>query len=361
MAKKELDDDEDVWRLEARCGPVDLMLFVNQLAVLLKCGVQIVPALDSLAVQSESATLARAVRIVQRKVSGGLYLSQGLAYFPRMFRDVHLTMIRIGERTGALVESLKHLSWLLEKDYTIRRKVQGALAYPTLVLSVTLILTALIFATILPGFVKLFDEMHMPLPWITRLVVVLVRGFSNPLVLIFLVSLLAGLVVTVRDKVSPVTLYRWIGRVPLLGEMLRESAVARFCGAMQALLGSGVELCSALELSGQASSHPSFQAAASQAIAAVKQGSSLSDGLDLNRLVYGRNMAQMVRVAEESNQLEAAFGRLAACSNARLEYVIDNLGAALEPLLLGVVSVITGTLVLSIFLPLYGYIANLGG
>ena len=334
---------------------------MGQLAEMLKCGVPIAVALETLNRQTSSPTLARAIDIVCRKLAAGAYLSQAFSQFPRIFKPLHVSMVRIGERTGGLVVALEHLFHYLDRDYRLKKRLRGAMAYPVLVLVVTLFLSGVVCCTILPGFASMFTELHMKLPLLTLIVMRLVGWLTNPLCWVLVGSTGAVFIRLGRQYVSKSQLYRVLAAIPILGVLLRDAALTRFCMSMEALLSTGVELTLALDLASQAGDNPLFVEAGQATIRGVKNGASLSQAMAFSLKVYGRCVPSMVLAGEESGRLTASFGRLANYCDAELEYRVDQLSAALEPLLLALVSGLTATLLVAIFLPLYGYIAELGG
>jgi type IV pilus assembly protein PilC len=346
-----------------RCDPTVLALNTRHLAVMLAAGVPLVQALDSLKHGSDPR-LCHCFEEVLGDVLKGQSLSKCLSRFPRIFPRTYLTMVKIGESTGSLIESLNVLASWLERDQQTRMKVSKALVYPSFVLGLTLLLTLVVIWKVLPPFMTMFRQANLELPLPTRILMLLMDGAANPLVWVLTGVGCYGYFELMRRRWSSEEgaseiFSRWT-RLPILGWMLRCAGLARWTLAMSALLESGVDLQTAVRLSGQAAGDPRLALDTRQATKKIQGGSDLSEHLLTRDDLYPRCLVQLLQAGEESSRVPAMLKRAAIIYSEELEFQIDLLGTAIEPLLLSVVAFIVGFVLISIFLPMYALADKLG-
>ncbi|MEW6279502.1 MAG: type II secretion system F family protein [Candidatus Eremiobacterota bacterium] len=347
-----------------RCRTESVVLFTRQLATMLRAGIPITRALDTLQSTSEDPALARVLVRTNQRVSEGYTLSRALAYYPRVFNPLYLAMVGVGETSGDLEGTLDRLATWLERDQGVGQKVRAALVYPAFVLSMTGILTLVIFHTALPGFVKIFREMRLELPLMTRMLVLATDSVRNPGTWLVGLGLLVGgagwFRATLASKAGASRLYAALMTMPLIGSLVRNGSVARFASAMEAMIATGVPLVSCLKNAGQATGNPAMEQDLERAVGRLTEGGYLSEHFGSHPELYPPTFAHMIRAGEEASALEPMFARLSAYYDQEVNYQIESVTAALEPLLMGLVSLIVGFVVIALFLPMYGYLGRLG-
>lgn len=329
---------------------------------MLKNSVPLVQALETLSHQVEFPQLGEVIRNLAEKVSQGHPFSQQLAQFPRIFSRVYVTMVQIGERTGNLDDCLDRVALWQERDEQLRRKIQSALTYPLFVIGLTLCLTLFMFYTVLPNFLTIFKEMNLPLPLITRVIMFLTEALRQPGTWLFLIcSLFLGLSLgkqAWQKTAVQILVWRALGRVPILGDMLLKGSCARYCLSAEAMLATGMDLSTSLRLAAQCSANPLFIEDAVELERSVTEGIQVSSHLAARPDIYPNAMTQMVTAGEQASQLPEMYGRVGALYDMETCFSIDTLSAAMEPLLLGTVAGMVGTVILSVFIPLYSFIGN---
>ncbi|MEW6277511.1 MAG: type II secretion system F family protein [Candidatus Eremiobacterota bacterium] len=355
---------DERWMSKARCHEEAKILFTRQLGAMLRTGIPITRSLETLTDQVEDPGFKRVIEKVYQRVCEGAMLSHSMNQFPRIFSNMYVSMVRIGENTGGLADSLEMLGAWMERDYNLVRKVKSALTYPVFVLALSAVLTLGLFYYILPGFVKIFDDMKVPLPLITKVMIVLTNWIRNPGMWLVGAGVATGLYFWLREYLSQesgrLQVYRVALWIPVLGPMLSQAALARFCCSMQALLTVGVDLAPGLKLSLAASGSPILAKDGVIMSQHLIEGVSLSEYMQRRPDIYPASVVQMLSAGEETSQLDQMFGRLGTFYNEEVNYLIEGFSAVLEPVLLASVAVVVGTIVLSIFLPLYGYLGKLG-
>ncbi len=346
-----------------RCDSSVLALNTRHLAVMLAAGVPLVQALDSLKHGSDPR-LCYCFEEVLGGVLNGQSLSKCLSRFPKIFSRTYVTMIKIGESTGSLIESLNVLAAWLERDQETRMKVSKALVYPCFVLGLTLLLTLVVMWKVLPPFMTMFRQANLELPLPTKILMLLMDGAGNPLVWLFAGVGCYGYLELMRRRWSSEEgaseiFSRWT-RLPVLGWLLRCAGLARWTLAMSALLESGVDLQTAVRLSGQAAGDPRLALDTREATKTIQAGSDLSQHLLTRSDLYPRCLVQLLQAGEESSRVPAMLRRAALIYGEELEFQIELLGTAIEPLLLSVVAFVVGFVLVSIFLPMYALADKLG-
>jgi type IV pilus assembly protein PilC len=351
------------WRNKVRVPPQILCIFSRQLATMLRNAVPIVQALETLSHQPEYPNFGEVVRELAEKVSQGHVLSHQLAQYPRIFSKIFITLVQIGERTGGLDSSLERLSDWLERDDRLRQRVKSALTYPVFVLGLAVVLTLFMFYTVLPSFLGIFRDMDVELPLITRVVLFLTEAVRQPgFWLIFLAS--AGAFLTVgreflRSPAGQLAAFRVLKRIPLLGSLLVMGGCARFCMSVSTMLGVGMDLARALRMAANASGNPEFVSDAPNLERTIVEGEPCSTHMMNNPDIYPPSMTQMVMAGEQASRLPDMFGRAGGYYDVEMNFMVDALSAAMEPLLLATVASVVATVILSIFLPLYSYLGKI--
>lgn len=342
-----------------------LALFTRQLAVLLSVGVQVVPALDSLAFQSDQEILRETLIQVSRDVQNGQRFSLALSRHPQVFSPLFTPLVGVGEQTGGLVVVMLHLADHLEKEAALGQKVRSALSYPLFVTGLAMLLAVILFRTVLPSFAEFFHNFSLPLPLPTRLILGLTDLAGRPLFWLVLVVLgwlvQRGLTRSLQEPDQKLALYRLVLGLPGFGPLLKVSSLARYCWVMQLTLESGVDLRRALLLSARASGSPTLEDDSQRASDSLREGELLSDHMLNERELYPNLLRQMVLLGEEATSMGKVLGHCGHWFEEEASYRISVLQAAVEPILLMSVSTLVAGVVLSVFLPLYACLDKLGG
>ena len=341
-----------------------VVMFSRQLALLLRNGVPLLQALGTLSDQPEDEVFSEVVHSCTQKISTGHSLSQSLAAFPEVFPKVFVSMAEIGEQTGSLDSALEQLADWLERDQDVERRILGALSYPIFVFCLASLIMLAIFYTVMPGFLGIFQEMNIRLPLATQLIVAITEAVRSPMVwasaLIFLWMLRHGLRKTTSTLAGRARLYLLLLRVPLLGNMLTFGSTARFCSCGKVLLSCGMDVMQAYRLSAAASGSPLLQRDTPSLLAAIREGELVSEHMARHPEIYDHTLTSMVSAGEEASRIPEMMGFAGYYYNLGLTSCIDSLGAALEPLLMGGIAVLVGTIVMAVFLPMYSYIGQMG-
>ncbi|MGE0487788.1 MAG: type II secretion system F family protein [Vulcanimicrobiota bacterium] len=348
---------------KVRCPAHIVILFTRQLATMVRTGVPILVALDTLSHQPEHPNFGEVISTVAARVASGHHFSASLALFPRIFPKVYLAMVSIGENTGHLDVALEQLADWQESDDKLYRRVKGALTYPAFVMMLTCALTLILFYTVLPNFINIFQEMDIELPMTTKVMILITNLVKNPGAWVVGLALAAAILVGIRDlyrtEAGGVAIFRFLSSIPLLGTMLRLATTSRFAAAASALINAGVDLPRSLRMSAHASGSPVLRADARWLSESLQEGTLASDHMATRPDIYPTTLTHMIKAGEESSHLADMFSRVAGYYDTEVGFKIETLGAALEPLLLGFVAFVVGFIVLSVLVPLYSYLGTL--
>ena len=308
--------------------------------------------------EPEDGRAAEVCHTLHSMLLEGRYLSISMARFPRIFGPIFVGLIRIGEKTGSLVNCLEMLSGWLEREGDVRQRVRTALTYPVIVLVVSLLCCSILMTTIAPTFLAMFETRGTPLPWPTQVVATLVRlqksaWFWCALVLLAL-AVRAGWKALWKDPVRAARVYSWLFKVPALRSVLEGLSWSRYCGALSIMASCGISPRMLYKMAAQASGDPRLVVAAEDLIIAVMEGMMPSEHMRTRPQLYPRILSLSLAVGEDSGRGSLVADYLYRHYRLQLEYHLSQLTTLLEPILLAFTSALMFFLLLSLLLPIYG-------
>jgi general secretion pathway protein F len=315
----------------------DLAIFYEQLADLLKAGVPMLRAIDTLIRTHPRGGLNRVLVQVQAKVSDGKSLAEAMGDQPAVFNTLQTAMVRAGERGGFLEEVLMNLAAYLERQDDLRLKVQGAMIYPVLLITAGIFAVTVCLIWLVPKFKPLFEGMPLPVP--SRILFAasdsVVEHWPATLAAGFLLAVGIGMYFSTPS--GRASWHRWQLRVPVVGKTLLMVSLTRFCRILGTMLASGVPILQALQISRDAAGVPKLAAAIDDAAESVRQGQGLTPPLRRSG-VMPEQILEMMAVAEESNQLEKVLLKVADTVERRTNQQVDQAVRLLEPVILVVLA-----------------------
>jgi type IV pilus assembly protein PilC len=342
----------------------DLSVFTRQFSVMIDAGLPLVQCLEILAQQQDNKYFQRILLQVRQDVEEGSTLATAMARHPRVFDQLYANMVEAGETGGILDLILQRLSTFIEKIVKLKRDIISAMIYPSAVILLAIVAVAVIMVVVIPQFQNIFLGLLGPgeqLPLPTRIVV----GISNFLAgwggLIILVSVI-GIVVAVKFYYKTPGGRRnidWVLlKVPILGDIFRKIAVARFSRTLSTLLSSGVPILQSLDITAKTSGNVIIETAITKVRTGVERGESFVDPLKATE-VFPHMVAQMIGIGEQTGALDAMLGKIADFYEAEVDAAIANLLTLIEPLLIGFLGVTIGAIVIAMYLPLFSLIGKL--
>lgn len=335
----------------------DRAIMARQLATMIDAGIPILQALRILVVQTENARLADIIREVSYDVEGGELLSNALEKFPKVFSEFFVSMIRSGEASGRVSDTLEQLAEHEERDYDLIRKVRGAMIYPIFVVLSMTVLGIVMMVFVLPQLVSLFRESEVPLPWTTRLLIG-ISSFAGSYwwFIILFVALAVYLFLSYlrtsegRYNVSGVVL-----RLPILGIILRKLYLARFSGALKTLVESEIPVIRALLVSRDILGNRVYQAIIDQTAEEVKNGSTISAALEKYPEIP-LMVSQMISVGERSGQLANSLAVVHRFYRREVDESLQNISQLIEPLVILLLGLGVAVLLSAVLMPIYNLV-----
>ena len=342
----------------------DLSIFTRQFSVMIDAGLPLVQCLEILAQQQDNKYFQQILSQVRQDVEEGSTLAAAMARHPKVFDQLYSNMVEAGETGGILDLILQRLSTFIEKLVKLKRDVVSAMIYPAAVIIMAVIAVAVIMVVVIPQFANIFLGLlgpGEPLPLPTRIVV----GISNFLAgwggLVILVAIVAA-VIALRSYYKTTGGRRLIDRVilkiPVLGDIMRKIAVARFSRTLSTLLSSGVPILQSLDITARTAGNVIIEEAITSVRTGVERGESFVDPLKATD-VFPNMVAQMIGIGEQTGALDAMLGKIADFYEQEVDAAIANLLTLIEPLLIGFLGVTIGSIVIAMYLPLFTLIGKL--
>ncbi len=342
----------------------DLSIFTRQFSVMIDAGLPLVQCLEILAQQQDNKYFQGILLQVRQDVEEGSTLAAAMARHPKVFDQLYANMVEAGETGGILDLILQRLSTFIEKIVKLKRDVISAMIYPAAVIIMAIGAVAVIMVVVIPQFQNIFLGLLGPgeqLPLPTRIVV----GISNFLAswggLVVLVSIIAaavGMRYYYKTPGGRKVVDTVILKVPILGDIFRKIAVARFSRTLSTLLSSGVPILQSLDITARTSGNIVIESAITKVRVAVERGESFVEPLKATE-VFPHMVGQMIGIGEQTGALDAMLGKIADFYEQEVDAAIANLLTLMEPLLIGFLGVTIGSIVIAMYLPLFTLIGKL--
>ena len=335
----------------------DIVIFTRQFSTMINSGLPLVQALDILSKQSESPALAAVTRQVVFDVESGHTVADALAKHPKAFSDLYVNMVAAGEAGGILDTILMRLATLMEKNDALVRKVKGAMIYPGVIMSVAggAILILLLF--VIPVFQSMFDSVGLTLPLPTRIVVGMskfVTGYWWAIGL-SVVGAFYGIKAWYKTPDGKLRLDRLMLQAPILGDVLRKSAVSRFTRTLGTLISSGVSILDGLEITAKTAGNRVISDAIMASRASIAGGDTISAPLARSN-VFPPMVISMIAVGEQTGGLDEMLSKIADFYDEEVDTAVSNLLSLLEPVMIVFLGVVVGGMVVAMYLPIFDMI-----
>lgn len=357
--------DFDLASIEAALSKVsvkDKAIFSRQFAVLVNAGVAIVRSLSVLAEQSGNPKFKKALTTIGEDVQQGVNLSEAMAKHPDCFDRLYVSMVEAGETGGVLDEVMNRLAKLLEDVARLQNQIKSAMAYPVTVgiFAVIAFLGMTIF--LIPVFAGIFDQLGAELPALTQFMVTL-SNFLRSWKAIIPVGVIIGLVFAFRQyyktPVGRLQIDTIALKAPIFGDLNEKSAVARFCRIFGTLTRSGVPILQCLEISQETIPNKVISNAIGAAKDSILEGGMLSVAI-AERKVFPSMAIQMMMIGEETGELDAMMMKVADFYEDEVEQAVKALTSVIEPLMMVLIAGMVGTILLSMYLPMFSIFDQLG-
>ncbi|HYQ89299.1 MAG TPA: type II secretion system F family protein [Candidatus Binatia bacterium] len=342
----------------------DLAIFTRQFATMINAGLPLVQCLDILSKQTEKADFRNVIAQVMRDVEAGTTLAEamGKKEHSKVFDELFVNMVEAGEAGGILDNILQRLATYIEKAEALKRKIKGAMVYPAVVLSVAVLATSFMLIFIIPTFARMFTGFGAELPLPTKIVM----GLSSFLRAYWWAMIGTGIGIVVGLQRYYITekghlqIDTFLLKVPVLGDVLRKGAVARFTRTLATLISSGVPILNGLEITARTAGNRVVQNAIMAARASIREGETIAAPLRQST-VFPQMVVQMISVGEETGALDDMLTRIADFYDDEVDTAVDSLTSLIEPIMIVVMGSIVGGMVIAMYLPMFKLINVVAG
>jgi type IV pilus assembly protein PilC len=332
----------------------DIVIFTRQFSTMINSGLPLVQALDILSKQSESKALQAVTRQVVFDVESGHTVADALGKHPKAFSDLYVNMVAAGEAGGILDTILMRLATFMEKNDALVRKVKGAMIYPGVIMSVAAIAITVLLIFVIPVFQDMFASVNLTLPLATRFVIGLSSALKTYWWAIGL-GIGGGGYLLKKYYATPdgkLRVDRFLLHVPVLGDVLRKSAVSRFTRTLGTLISSGVSILDGLEITAKTAGNRVVQDAIMASRSSIAGGDTISAPLAKSN-VFPPMVISMISVGEQTGGLDEMLAKIADFYDEEVDAAVSGLLSLLEPIMIVFLGVVVGGMVVAMYLPIF--------
>ncbi len=340
--------------------------FTRQLSTLQDAGLPILRSLNILGEQMKPGPLKNAVIGVADDVEGGATLSEAMGRHPKAFNRLYVNMVAAGETGGVLDVILLRLAEFMEKAQRLKAKIKGAMIYPSVVIMFAVGIVTMIMIVVVPKFEEIFVDFDTELPKVTKILI----GVSSW----FITGTPPGWAVVLLSPVAFIILMKLLNqskggrfakdtvflKIPVMGQIIEKSSVARFCRTLGTLVTAGVPILEAINITKDTSGNEVFARALGKVHDSIREGDTFADPLRAAKVVDGI-VVNMISVGEETGELDKMLLKIADNYDDEVETLVGSLISLLEPIMVAVLGVIVGFIVIALFLPLVSLISSMTG
>jgi type IV pilus assembly protein PilC len=355
-----IDEAKEVAKKKKTGGKItmrDVVIFTRQFSTMINAGLPLVQALDILAKQSENPSLKDVTLAVVFDVESGHTVADALRKHPKAFTDLYVNMVAAGEAGGILDTILMRLATFMEKNDALVRKVKGAMIYPGVISSVAAIAICVLLIFVIPVFEKMFASVGLALPLPTRVVIAMSKFLTGYWWAVIAIGF-AGVwsfkkyYATADGKLA---IDKLMLKAPVLGDVLRKSAVSRFTRTLGTLIGSGVSILDGLEITAKTSGNRVIQDAIMESRTSIAGGETIAAPLQKSA-VFPPMVISMIAVGEQTGGLDEMLSKIADFYDEEVDAAVSNLLSLMEPVMIVFLGVVVGGMVVAMYLPIFDMI-----
>jgi len=335
--------------------PADIAIFSRMLATMMSAGVPLMQSMQIIGEGHENASMQEMILAIKSDVESGTSLAESLAKFPFHFDDLFISLINAGEQSGTLETLLHEIATYKEKTEALKAKIKKALVYPTSILVVAFVVTAILMIFVIPQFEDLFKGFGADLPGLTLAVIRISEVFQDYWWLIFgsIIGVVMGIMqAKKRSRKVQHFFDRLLLKIPVIGDVQYKGAIARFARTFSTMFKAGVPLVEAMVSVAGATGNIVFYEATMVMRDDVSTGTQLNKAMADTDL-FPNMVVQMVAIGEESGALDAMLAKVADFYEAEVDDAVDNMTALMEPMIMVVLGGLIGTLVIAMYLPIF--------
>lgn len=333
----------------------DVVVFTRQFSTMIDAGLPLVQALDILAAQGGNKKFSAILSQIKNDVEGGATFADALLKHPRTFSELYANMVAAGEAGGILDTVLNRLATYMEKAIKLKRKVKGAMIYPTVVTAVAILVVTIILVYVVPTFSTMFTSLGGTLPTPTRIVIAASRflgGIGGAILLVLLIGSIIGIFQFRRTPKGKFTTDKLLLKAPIFGPLLLKVAVAKFTRTLSTLVSSGVPILEGLEITAKTAGNKVIEKSVYAVRTAVQEGKTLAEPL-IKEKIFPNMVVQMISVGESAGALDSMLSKIADFYDEEVDAAVSNLTSMIEPLLMVFLGGTVGFIVVAMYLPIF--------
>ena len=321
---------------------------------MIDAGLPIVQSLDVLTEQTENSALKDVIRAVRKDVAGGSTLADSLAKHPKCFDDLYVNMVRASEAGGVLNTILNRIALFIEKANKLKKKVKGAMIYPCTIVAVACGVVTILLLYVIPVFAELYGGMGKALPMPTQITINMSDWFRANFLYMTggIILMVVGIQMYNKTAQGRLVFDGIMLKMPVIGDLLRKVAVARFSQNMSILLASGVPILDGLAITARTAGNKVIEKAIMEARISISEGKTVAEPLEKSK-VFPPMVCQMVAIGENTGALDSMLKRVGDFYEDEVDNAVANLTALMEPMIMVILGVILGGLVISMYLPIF--------
>ena len=341
----------------------DLVIFSKQFATMVKAGLPILQVLEMLRDQLENPTMKEIIEDIRRSLEGGVTLSKCFEKYPKLFDNVYINLIKAGEASGKLDMFLLKIVESLEKREKIKKKIKGALMYPSIMFTVAIVVSAFMLVKVVPVFAKMYDGMGIALPTPTAVIMSMsdfLRGTGGMVLLLSIIGFtVAFRYLTTKNEKIRYLWHKQVLKLPIFGNMILKSLLSRISLILGNLSAAGVNLLEALEIAKSVSDN----VVVTEALENVKKGVFSGDTLTklfLKEPLFPPTFSQLIAVGEQTGNLDEMFNSVAIYFEEEFDSAVDNMSSLIEPIMIVFMGIMIGGLMIAMYSPIFNVGALIG-
>ena len=355
-AKKDKPKGKGFSLFKKKIKPEDLVVFSKQFATMVKAGLPILNVLEMLRDQVENPSMRDVVEDIRKSLEGGVSLSKSFEKYPDLFDNVYVNLIKAGEASGKLDIFLLKIVDALEKREKIKKKIKGALMYPSIMFTVAVVVSAFMLIKVVPVFAKMYDGMGIALPKPTAVILGMsdfLRGTGG---LVMLISIILFVVafkyLTTKNATIQYKWHRQVLRLPVFGDLILKSLIARISLILGNLSAAGVNLLESLDIAKSVSNNVVVTEAIDNVKKGVFSGETLTK-LFLKEPLFPPTFSQLISVGEQTGQLDEMFNSVAMYYEEEFDGAVDNMSSLIEPIMIVFMGLMIGGLMIAMYSPIF--------
>lgn len=354
IKEKPKDIFENIAIFKPKVTGKDIVVFTRQLSTMINAGLPLVQGIEILSKQQDNPTFKKALSDIQQDVEAGSTLADSMRKNPKIFDNLFTNMIEAGETGGILDTILSRLAVFMEKSMALKKKIKGAMTYPTVCLAISLLILVVILVFVVPVFQSMFEGFGHALPLPTQIVVQLSDFFKSNWLYLFISMFLMMMVVKkiYNSEKGRKIIDRGLLRSPVFGMLLRKVAVAKFTRTLSTMLSAGVPILEALQVVAKTSGNKVIEEAVFRVGDSIAEGRPIAEPLEESG-VFPNMVVQMINVGESVGALDAMLEKIADFYDEEVDQAVENLTAMIEPFMMVFLGGMIGGIVVAMYLPIF--------